>query len=462
MNTRTHVTQDAAVRLMLKFPYWSELYYTMTVYEDRSLPTLATDGRNMWVNPEFWAKLDLDLKIAALAHEIGHKMLLHCSRRGARHPMLWNIAADYVVNAILKQNGFKLAKGWLYDQQYEGWAVEAVYHDLEQKAQQQPPPPQNYGQGGQPQEGEGDGQKGQQKGAPGGEQGDSESDSDDSGAEGRGADGGECDGEAESDPTQAGSGAAGKGGSYSVTYSVPGVSKEWEEKWQDIRDMQGTTEEIDKAEKEVMDSVEKALMTARAHGQGVGGMERFEDLMKPSKEPWYNHLHRYMQSLSMAEYNWARINRRHLVQHSLFAPANYSESLEHVVFAIDCSGSVFDAASQANFAGHVNAILSEAKPNKTHILYFDSAITRHDELDYGQLDFSTRPKGGGGTDFRPIFQHMKDEGIVPEILVVLTDCYGDFPSEEPPYPVIWASIVDPDHLGDCYTPPFGEIIHVEN
>lgn len=464
MNTRTHVTQDAAVRLMLKYPYWSELYYTMTVFEDRSLPTLATDGRNMWVNPEFWATLELDLKISALAHEIGHKMLLHCSRRGARHPMLWNIAADYVVNAILKQNGFKLGKDWLYNAQYEGWAVEAVYHDLEQKAQKLPPPPVNYGQGGTPQKGAGNGEESQQEGTQKGQSGAGDGDQDDSGSGESGASGTGKSDESEHGEAQGGAGDAGAGGQqdrHSVTYSVPGVSKEWEEKWQDIRDMQGGKEEIDKAEKEVMESVEKALMTARAHGNAPGGMEKFEDLMKPSKEPWYNHLHRYMQSLSMAEYNWARINRRHLVQHQMFTPANYSEALEHVVFAIDCSGSVFDAASQANFAGHVNAILAETKPNKTHVIYFDSRVTKHDELDYGQLEFSTRPKGGGGTDFRPIFRFMEDEGIVPEILVVLTDCYGDFPAEEPQYPVIWASIIAPEQLGH-YHPPFGEIIHVED
>ena len=42
----------------------------------------------------------------------------------------------------------------------------------------------------------------------------------------------------------------------------------------------------------------------------------------------------------------------------------------------------------------------------------------------------------------------------------LTDCYGNFPDDEPPYPVLWASIIDPKHLG-YYAPPFGETIHVE-
>lgn len=434
-NIKTNATQDAAVRLMLKFPYWSELYYTMTVYEDRNCPTLSTDGRNMWVNPEFWKTLTLSLKISALAHEVGHKMLLHCSRRGARDPLLWNMAADYVVNGILSENGFELGRDWLYDDQYRGWAVEAVYSDLEAKAVKQPQPSQsNYGQ--QQPQGGGNGQQ-QAQGNSQGEQG-----------EGKGSEGG------------AGGSQQGSGQGNSVTYQVPGVPESWKDKYRDIRDVEGSKETIDKYEKEVMEAVEKAIMTARAHGTAPAGMEGFDNLMKPSKEAWYNHLHRYMQSLSLSEYNWARVNRRHLVQHSLFTPDHYSESLEHVVFAIDCSGSVFDAASQANFAGHVNAILAEAKPKHTHVMYFDSRVTRHDELEYGALEFSTRPKGGGGTDFRPVFQMIEDEGIVPEIVIFLTDCYGSFPDDEPPYPTIWASIIDPKHLG-YYLPPFGETIHVD-
>lgn len=394
---KSNTTQDASVRLMLKFPFWSELYFSMTIYDDPSIPTLCTDGRNMWVNPTFWAGLTLPLKIAALAHEIGHKMLLHSTRRGSRHPELWNIAADYVVNAILAKNGFELGKGWLYDVKYEGMSTEAVYHEIEQIAKQQP-----QGSGG----------------------------------------------------SNSGS------GSGNGTYNVPGVSQEWKDKWQDIVHAEGSKEEIEKQEKQTIDQVQKAMMTAKAHGSVPGGMEAFDDVCTPSREPWYNHLHRYMQSLSQSEYNWARINRRHLVQHQIFTPANYSESLEHIVFAIDCSGSVFGAAEQANFAGHVNAILAEAKPNKTHVVYFDSRVTRHDELDYGQLEFSTRPAGGGGTDFRPIFRFLEDEGIVPELCVVLTDCYGDFPKDAPGYPTIWASIIDPDHLGG-YHPPFGEVIYVD-
>lgn len=463
-NTRTNATQDAAVRLMLKFPYWSELYYTMTIYEDANQPTLRTDGRNMWVNPTFWATLSLDLKIAALAHEVGHKMLLHCSRRGARHPMLWNIAADFVVNAILKKNGFQLGADWLFDPKYEGWAVEAVYHDLEQHAQKKP-------QGGKNESEDEEGETGQNAGqAQGGSADDSEGDGDsEKSAGGLGGDtpgtddnGGAGGGTAELPVPGSANGQGGGGGNVpgNADFDVPGVSQQWKDMWQDINDMQGSAEEVDKAEKEVLEAVEKAILTARAHGHCPAGMEGFDDLMKPSREPWYNHLHRFMQALSQSEYNWARINRRHLVQHNIFTPANYSESLEHVVFAIDTSGSVFDRQSQAGFAGHVNAILAETKPKHTHVLYFDAKVQRHDELEYGALEFSTRPKGGGGTDFRPVFEYLENEGVQADAVIVLTDCYGGFPDDAPPYPVLWASIIDPKALGH-YHPPFGEVVHVD-
>lgn len=471
--SKSTTTQDAAVRLMLKFPYWSELYYTMTVYDDPNIPTLATDGRNMWVNPQFWGTLTLNLKISALAHEIGHKMLLHCSRRGHRDLQLWNIAADYVVNGILTDNGFELGAGWLYKEEYKGCAVEAVYADLESKAIKV-----NYGQGGQGNEQEGEGQS-QGDGAGDGGQADQEGNGEGSGeGDGDSAGNGQS-GAGNGGPQDAGKGNAagsnvqhganhggsappknGGGNGNSVTYKLPGMSDDWAEKWQDIREVAGAKEEVDKYEKEVLEQVEKALLTSRAHGQGPAGMESFDNLMQPSKEPWYNHLHRFMQSLSMAEYNWARINRRHLVQHQLFTPDNYAESLQDVIIAIDTSGSVFNAAAQANFAGHVNAILAEAKPKRTHILYFDAKVQRHDELEYACLDFNTRPKGGGGTDFRPVFRFIEDQGIKADACIVLTDCYGNFPDEEPGFPTLWASIADPATLGH-YHPPFGDTIYVD-
>lgn len=441
---RSNVTQDAAVRLMLKFPFWSELYYTMTVYEDETCPTLCTDGRNLWVNPTFWAGLSLEHKIAAVAHEVGHKMLLHVTRRGSRHPKIWNMAADFVVNAILKENGFTLGEGWLFDAQFAGMSTEEVYGILEQKAKQQQP---KGGQGSAKSDGTGD------------RSDSNEGEGDDAEGEGDGESPGQQQAQGAGGSSGNGQPGNGKASGQGNSVTVPGVPQSWHDKWQDIKELTGTKEEIGKAEQEFIEQVQKAVLSAKACGHGPAGMSAFDDVCEPSREPWYNHLHRFMQSLSVSEYNWAKFNRRTLVQHQMFAPHIYSESLGCVVLAIDCSGSVFNSAAQANFAGHVNAIMAEAKPSKVHVLYFDSEVAKHEELDPGTLEFHTKPKGGGGTSFEPIFRFIEEHGLAPEVAIILTDCFGSYPSEPPTYPTMWASICDEREVQGYY-PPFGDFVYV--
>jgi predicted metal-dependent peptidase len=64
----------------------------------RLLYTAATDGRRFYWNPEFVNKQTrIGLRLL-IAHEAYHAIFLHPSRRGSRHPKLWNIAVDYRVN----------------------------------------------------------------------------------------------------------------------------------------------------------------------------------------------------------------------------------------------------------------------------------------------------------------------------------------------------------------------------
>jgi predicted metal-dependent peptidase len=46
-------------------------------------------------------------------------------------------------------------------------------------------------------------------------------------------------------------------------------------------------------------------------------------------------------------------------------------------------------------------------------------------------------EGGGGTDFRPVFDWVEAENRSPNMLVYFTDAEGDFPKMPPNYPVIW-------------------------
>ena len=68
------------------------------------------------------------------------------------------------------------------------------------------------------------------------------------------------------------------------------------------------------------------------------------------------------------------------------------------------------------------------------------------------IDFSAR--GGGGTDFRPLFAKIEELGYKPDVLIMLTDTFGTFPDTPPDYPVIWASIYENVEV------PFGELVYI--
>ncbi len=98
---------------------------------DPSVQTAATDGQYVIFNPVFVDGLrDAELQ-AVLVHELLHAALLHCPRRGERDGFLWNIAADIVVNGILRNEpGLTLPMGACVDANLENYEVEEVYELL--------------------------------------------------------------------------------------------------------------------------------------------------------------------------------------------------------------------------------------------------------------------------------------------------------------------------------------------
>jgi len=393
---KTTIAANAAVRLALRVPFWTEIFYSMTIREAtpeevaQGIQTEATDGRNLWINKDFWKSIPLDQQTAELVHELYHKILLHPLRRGNRDPYLWNAACDYVINAAMAKQGFNFPRNgqpgdWLFNPKYDGWLAETVYNDLMKEHKKQNP------DGGKP----GPGQPG-----------------------------------------------------------CPQLDK----KRQDLKDSPetATPESKAKAEQEIKAMVERAIATAKAMGNLPVGIEQeVAKATKAAAEPWYNHLHRFMQSLRSSQYSWARINRRALRTHGCFAPLHYSEAMGTIALFIDTSGSCYAAAQQAKFAEHLNAILAEARPEAVHVYYFDTKVYPGEVVEAGTLDVDLRPRGGGGTSFRELFTTLEEDSVNPEVAIVLTDLCGTFPEDEPGYPVIWASVEK------GMPAPFGEVIEVE-
>ena len=98
-------------------------------WSDR-LPTAGTNGKELVINPEFWESLEDDERVFLLLHEAWHVAFEHMLRLKERDMKLWNMACDYVINAILINQRLPMPEGGLYDPQYEGMASEEVYEHL--------------------------------------------------------------------------------------------------------------------------------------------------------------------------------------------------------------------------------------------------------------------------------------------------------------------------------------------
>jgi predicted metal-dependent peptidase len=131
----------ALLRVCDRSTFFATLALFARVDISARVPTAATDGRDIFVNPAFFGTLTPAEQEAVLLHEVLHAALLHVPRRGARDPQLWNVAADIVVNGMIAGAGYTLPDNALRDQANEHLSAEEVYDLLIQSAQPPSPAP---------------------------------------------------------------------------------------------------------------------------------------------------------------------------------------------------------------------------------------------------------------------------------------------------------------------------------
>jgi predicted metal-dependent peptidase len=201
-------------------------------------------------------------------------------------------------------------------------------------------------------------------------------------------------------------------------------------------------------------AVAQAAHVAKQAGKLPAGMERIiEDVLKPVL-PWKNILRRFMTEKAMEDFTWAMPNRRFVGEH-IFLPSRISEdSMGALAIIVDTSGSISNDILN-DFGAEVQGVHREVKPKDLYVIYCDAEVNHVDH--FGPDDTVTlTAHGGGGTDFRPPFEWMAENGVHPKCAVYLTDGYGMFPDEEDvPYPMMWALY----HTD--VQPPFGETLHIE-
>lgn len=122
---------QARVRLQFDHPFFGYLCLALIPKEKPEMvpPTMATDGTYLYYHPDFVINTPVEQLMGVIAHEIGHVILQHISRRQSREPMRWNIAADLADNYLVLKE-FQLPRGALTDKFYDNKSAEWTYNQL--------------------------------------------------------------------------------------------------------------------------------------------------------------------------------------------------------------------------------------------------------------------------------------------------------------------------------------------
>jgi predicted metal-dependent peptidase len=449
MSKAMEAVSAARRNLVLDHPFFGVLSLRLDLVENGSVRTLETDGRKLWFNPEYVNTLSKHELQGVVAHEVLHCANGHVWRMEHRNETQWNHACDYVVNPIVLDAGMVLPQGMLDGTPYKGMSAEEVYERLDQQppSSQKPEstPDEEEGESGDESSAE-TGQPQQQDGVedgsdsqPGSGNGDGDDEVQSSNEQGDGQDGDDGQGN-----NGGGGDDGGQGESQGDDQPIPNGSECGQ-----IRPC------ADDAQPELQADWSSAVLNAAKRAESMGrlpaGLERLVEDIKNPPQDWRAILRRFVQQNAMSDYSWRQPNVRFMYA-GLYMPALRSETMPPMVVAVDTSGSI-DEITLSQFAREIDNIAGDMQPERVYVVYCDAEIHGVDTFERGE-PIALNPKGFGGTDFRPVFEWVEEEGLQPSCLVYLTDLAGDFPIAPPGYPVLWGdtSVYGP--------PPWGESVRI--
>ena len=122
------------VKLLKKSPFFGTILLHTEYELTDSIETAATDGTTLLINEEWMCSQTEDNFNGVLLHETLHMALCHIDRtKDLSDLMLANIAADIVVNGIIKDNSISLPKEAIYDDDLKHLGVREIYSILKEK-----------------------------------------------------------------------------------------------------------------------------------------------------------------------------------------------------------------------------------------------------------------------------------------------------------------------------------------
>lgn len=381
-----------------KLPYFASLIYGLVPHRvpDGTLNTMGVTEKGvlLWDAKDIEALTPAQIATSYL-HEGLHVLNLHGLRRGTRDPKLWNAAADLAINSDLEAAGCDMlqnveGKKMLLPKAFDlpsGKTAEWYYSALEQKAPQQGKPQCGSGHCGS-----GAGHKQQ----------------------------------AEDNVPQPKSASDATGSS---TNQKPGDAEAPEGR---------SASEIEAIKQQVALAVQEHKEKRR--GTVPGSWLAWADaIIAPPKVRWQDHLAKKARGAlaevaGMTHTTYNKPSRRQGgVGFGLGMPVMHAfvARLPKVMVAIDTSGSMACDNAIGQAMGEVQGILKTLNAPITFVSC--DAMVQATGLTAQWRDVFKNLKGGGGTSFRPVFEHIADMPAKqrPTLLIYATDGEGDCPEEMP-------------------------------
>lgn len=157
MGISADMLYDVTRKMLVKYPrFGSEIADANIEFRD-DLPfhTAATDGKNIYVDLNYFESLSEDDRLFTIAHEIMHIKFMHMYRLKdkdgkKRNLNLWNIATDAIINANLERDGFTIKEGYVNMPEALNYSAEEFYEILlKEKENPQENQEQNQGDSGE-------------------------------------------------------------------------------------------------------------------------------------------------------------------------------------------------------------------------------------------------------------------------------------------------------------------------
>ena len=377
--------------LLIRWPFIGSIIMRMELVpvRDDRLETAATDGSAIFADVDFYGSLSREERLFVLAHEVWHSALLHFARRGARDTRLFNMAADLEIHFALRQE--KMREPWVlpHSKSWEKLSAEEIYEQLLQEDSRR----QDSGNGGaSPKTGK--------KAKP-------EKD--------------DCFDRHIYEGDEIGEGGEGMA----------------EEEGEFVIDDDYTPSvRADAAERIRSRVIAAAQQLERTRGKLPDAATILLNRLLDPEIPWQEVLKQFVTSCFGGKRRWLPPSRRH-VWNDLYLPSLRGEALKAVV-AIDTSGSTLGVLDR--FFSELVSLMRSFGRYELVVIQCDAEVTKTETFtDSAPLPPGWIPevRGGGGTDFRPVFEHVKKLEVRPEVLVYITDGLGPAPEQPPPYPVLW-------------------------